>query len=141
MNTPPCESVKRLSACAGVERMAVRMSDVKIEINGRSYQIACEDGQEDHLQRLAGFLEKRLQDVISTVGQVGQDRLLVMAGLLIADELSDAFAEIDSARANPDPDTVKLLQDETEEKAEAKAAHIFELLAERESIADRIEAS
>ena len=71
------------------------MSDVKIEINGRYYQIACEDGQEDHLQRLAEFLEKRLQDVVSTVGQVGQDRLLVMAGLLIADELSDAFAEID----------------------------------------------
>ena len=118
------------------------MIDVKIEINGRSYQIACEDGQEDHLQRLTDFLEKRLQDVVSTVGQVGQDRLLVMAGLLIADELSDAFAEIDSARANPDPDTVKLLQDEAEEKAEAKAAHIFELLAERiESIADRIEAS
>ena len=118
------------------------MSDVKIEINGRSYQIACEDGLENHLQRLAEFLEKRLQDVVSTVGQVGQDRLLVMAGLLIADELSDAFAEIDSARAHPDPDTVKLLQDEAEEIAEAKAAHIFELLAERiESIADRIEAS
>ena len=118
------------------------MSDVKIEINGRSYQIACEDGQEDHLQRLAEFLEKRLQDVVSTVGQVGQDRLLVMAGLLIADELSDAFAEIDSGRANPDPDTVKLLQDKTEEKAEAKAAHIFEHLAARiDSIADRIEAS
>ncbi|MEC8199856.1 MAG: cell division protein ZapA, partial [Pseudomonadota bacterium] len=33
------------------------MSDVKIEVNGRYYQIACEDGQEDHLQRLAGFLE------------------------------------------------------------------------------------
>ena len=118
------------------------MSDVKIEINGRSYQIACEDGQEDHLQRLAEFLEKRLQDVVSTVGQVAQDRLLVMAGLLIADELSDASAEIDSARANPDPDTVKLLQDEAREKAEAKAANFFELLAERiESIADRIEAS
>ena len=118
------------------------MSDVKIEINRRSYQIACEDGQEDHLQRLAEFLKKRLQDLISTVGQVGQDRLLVMVGLLIADELSDAFVEIDSARANPDPDTVKLLQDEAEEKAAAKAAHIFELLAERiESIADRIEAS
>jgi len=114
------------------------MSDVTIEINGRAYQIACEDGQEEHLQRLAEFLEKRLQDVASTVGQVGQERLLVMAGLLIADELSDSLAEIDEARANPE--TVRHLQDEASEKAEAKAAHIFELLADRiETIAETIE--
>ena len=116
------------------------MSDVTIEINGRAYQIACEDGQEDHLQRLAEFLEKRLQDVASTVGEVGQERLLVMAGLLIADELSDLLAEIDEARANPSPETVRHLQDEASEKAEAKAVHIFELLAERlETIAETIE--
>jgi len=115
------------------------MSDVTIEINGRAYQIACEDGQEEHLQRLAEFLEKRLQDVASTVGQVGQERLLVMAGLLIADELSDSLAEIDEARANPNPETVRHLQDEASEKAEAKAAHIFELLADRiETIAGAI---
>lgn len=116
------------------------MSEVTIEINGRAYQIACEDGQEDHLQRLAAFLDKRMQDVISTVGQAGQDRLLVMAGLLIADELSDTLAEIDEARANPDAETVKQLQDDASQKAEAKAAHIFEMLAQRiETIAERIE--
>ena len=118
------------------------MSDMKIEINGRSYQVACEDGQEDRLRLLAASLQKRLQDVVSTVGQVGQERLLVMAGLLIADELSDALGEIASARDSSDPNSAKLLQDEAEAKAIAKTAHIFELLAERiETIADRIEAS
>jgi cell division protein ZapA len=118
------------------------MSDVTIEINGRAYQIACEDGQEDHLERLAEFLEKRLQDVASTVGQVGQERLLVMVGLLVADDLSDSLAEIDEARANPNPnpETARRLQDEASEKAEAKAAHTFELLADRiETIAETIE--
>lgn len=116
------------------------MSEVTIQLNGRAYQIACEDGQEEHLERLAGFLDKRIEDVVSTVGQVGQERLLVMAGLLIADELSDSFAEIDHARANPDPETVKQLQSEAAEKADAKAAHIFEMLADRiETIAERIE--
>jgi cell division protein ZapA len=110
------------------------MSEVSIRINGKGYQIACEDGQEEHLLRLAEFLDQRVQDVISTVGQVGPERLLVMASLLIADELSDSFADIEKARANPDPDTVKQLQ------AEAKAAHIFEMLADRiETIAERIE--
>jgi cell division protein ZapA len=116
------------------------MSDVAIKINGRAYQIACEDGQEDHLKTLAEFLEKRLQDVASTVGQVGQERLLVMVGLLIADELSDSLAEIDEARANPDLEAARRLQDEASEKAEAKAAHTFELLANRiETIAETIE--
>jgi cell division protein ZapA len=114
------------------------MSDVTIEINGRAYQIACEDGQEDHLQRLAESLEKRLQHVASTVGQVGQERLLVMVGLLIADELSDSLAEIDETRT--DPETARRLQDEVSEKAEAKAADIFELLADQiETIAETIE--
>ena len=118
------------------------MSDVKIEINGRSYQVACEDGQEDRLRLLAALLQKRFQDVVSTVGQVGQERLLVMTSLLIADELSDALAENDSVSANPDPNAAKQLQDEAEAKAIAKTAHIFELLAERiETIAERIEAS
>ena len=113
------------------------MSEVTIRINGKGYQIACEDGQEEHLLRLAEFLDQRVQDVISTVGQVGPERL---ASLLIADELSDSFADIEEARANPDPDTVKQLQAEATEKAEAKAAHIFEMLADRiETIAERIE--
>lgn len=116
------------------------MSEVTIRINGKGYQIACEDGQEEHLLRLAEFLDQRVQDVISTVGQVGPERLLVMASLLIADELSDSFADIEEARANPDPETVKQLQAEAAEKAEAKAAHIFEMLADRiETIAERIE--
>tara|TARA_B100000459_G_scaffold146799_1_gene114015 strand:+ start:1048 stop:1404 length:357 start_codon:yes stop_codon:yes gene_type:complete len=116
------------------------MSDVTIQINGRSYQIACEDDQEDHLRRLAEFLESRLQDVVSMVGQVGQDRLLVMASLLIADELSDTMAEIQDARSNPDLDTVQRLRGEVLEKADAKTAHFFELLAGRiEAIAERIE--
>jgi cell division protein ZapA len=116
------------------------MSDVTMQINGRAYQIACEDGQEEHLKRLAALLEKRLQDVASTVGQVGQERLLVMVGLLIADELLDSLAEIDEARTNPNPETARRLQDEASGKAEAKAAYVIELLADRiETIAETIE--
>ena len=116
------------------------MTDVTIEINQRGYQIVCEDGQEEHLTRLGEFLEKRLQDVIATVGQVSQDQLLVMAGLLIADELSDALAEIDVARKNPDTETTRRLKEEALDKAESKAAHVFELIAQRiETIAERIE--
>ena len=118
------------------------MADVTIEINRRAYQIACEDDQKAHLNRLAGFLNKRMEDVVTTVGQVGQDRLLVMVGLLIADELSDAMAEIEVARANPNPEALKQLQDEARKKTAEKAAGVFELVAQRiEAIAEEIEQS
>lgn len=107
------------------------MSQVTIKINGRPYDIACEDGQEDHLRRLAEHLDRRVQEVVATVGQVGEARLLVMASLLVADELSDAYAEIDAARSDPDPETARRLQDEGAARAEARAAQVFELLADR----------
>ena len=117
------------------------MSQVTIRINGRPYDIACEDGQEDHLQRLADHLEKRVQEVVATVGQIGEARVLIMASLLIADELSDAYAQIDTARADPDAETAKRLQAEGAAKAEARAAQVFELLADRlDKLASGIEA-
>lgn len=118
------------------------MSQVTIRINGRPYEIACEDGQEDHLQRLSEYLDRRVQEVVATVGQVGDSRLLIMASLLISDELSDALSEVEAARANPDSETTKRLQDEAAARSEAKAAQAFELLADRiDAIASRIEAS
>ena len=68
------------------------MSQIDVTVNGRSYSIACDDGQEDHLRDLAAYVDKRVQELVATLGQVGDLKLLVMASLLIADELSEAFA-------------------------------------------------
>ncbi len=69
------------------------MAQVAVNINNRSYRIACDDGQEEHLQRLAQFVDKKVGELVAAVGQIGDTRLLVMASLLVADELSDAWAE------------------------------------------------
>src|SRR3546814_11102105 len=69
------------------------MSQLSITINGRNYSIACEDGQEEHLTKLAGYLDMRVGELVGAVGQVGAARLLRMAALLVADELSDVYAE------------------------------------------------
>lgn len=66
------------------------MAKVSLTINGRSYEIACDDGQEDHLRTLGGELDRRVGELARQIGQVGDSRLLVMAGLLVADELSQA---------------------------------------------------
>lgn len=66
------------------------MAQVTIRINGRPYDINCEDGQESHVQRLASVLAGKVAELVKQVGQAGDARLLVMAGLLVADELADA---------------------------------------------------
>jgi cell division protein ZapA len=65
------------------------MAQVEIIINGQSYRIACEDGQEQRLGELARMVDAHVGDLVDQVGQVGHTRLLVMASLLVADELAD----------------------------------------------------
>lgn len=74
------------------------MGQVTVNINGRDYNIACDDGQETHLTKLSEFVDKRVKELISAVGQVGDARLLVMASLLLADELSEVYTELDGAQ-------------------------------------------
>jgi cell division protein ZapA len=71
------------------------MAQVTVTINSRKYQIACDDGQEAHLSRLGTYIDKRISELVAAVGQVGDARLLVMASLLLADELSDAYAALE----------------------------------------------
>lgn len=65
------------------------MSKVALTINGRSYQVGCDDGQEERLIRLAEMVDARVRDLVASLGQIGDSRLLVMAALLLADELDE----------------------------------------------------
>jgi cell division protein ZapA len=85
------------------------MSQVTVTINGRQFRMACEDGQESHLLRLAQDLDQRIDKLRATFGEIGDTKLTVMAALTVADELADAngrlrrleveVAELHSARA------------------------------------------
>ncbi|MFQ5984812.1 MAG: cell division protein ZapA [Alphaproteobacteria bacterium] len=75
------------------------MAEVTVTINGRGYRIVCDDGQEEHVERLAARVDKRVGDLVASVGQVGDGRLLVMASLLIADEVSDLGAELERVKS------------------------------------------
>ena len=72
------------------------MGEVNLVINGRSYDIACDDGQEERLRVLGGYIDSRVSELIDQMGQIGELRLLVMASLLIADELQEALAQLDA---------------------------------------------
>ena len=70
------------------------MSHVNVTINGRQYRMACEEGQESRLLRLAENLETRVFSLRGKFGEIGDQRLTVMAALTVADELVDAGARI-----------------------------------------------
>jgi cell division protein ZapA len=65
-------------------------SQVTVTINGRQFRMACENGQESHLLRLAQDLDQRIERLRATFGEIGDTRLTVMAALTVADELADA---------------------------------------------------
>lgn len=66
------------------------MAKADIRIRGRSYSIACTPGQEMRVQRLGELLDIRLSSISSAVGDIGDDRLLLIAALSLLDELDAA---------------------------------------------------
>jgi cell division protein ZapA len=65
------------------------MAHVSVSINGRQYRMACDDGQEHHLARLAHDLDQRITNLRGTFGEIGDMRLTIMAALILIDELSE----------------------------------------------------
>ncbi|MGO1118419.1 cell division protein ZapA [Rhodovibrionaceae bacterium A322] len=88
------------------------MAQVTLKINGRSYVIACDDGQEAHLTQVAEYLDRRVTELAAGVGQIGEARLLVMASLLVVDELLDKTQQLTEAR---DQEAVALEQESQNE--------------------------
>ena len=74
------------------------MAEVSITVNDRVYQIACDDGEEDHIAYLAQYINHHVDNLVERVGQVGEARLLLMAALVLADELSDVYTELDESK-------------------------------------------
>jgi cell division protein ZapA len=65
------------------------MAQVVVEIAGRSYSLACKDGGEGHLRLLAADLGAKAERLVDQLGPMNEPRLLLMAALLLADELHD----------------------------------------------------
>jgi cell division protein ZapA len=70
------------------------MATVNVTINARQYRMACEDGQEQHLLRLAEDLDQRIAKLHESFGEIGDTRLTVMAALTLSDELSESAKRI-----------------------------------------------
>jgi cell division protein ZapA len=110
------------------------MAHVSVTINGRQYRMACEDGQENHLIWLSGDLDRRIGQLRTQFGEIGDMRLTMMAALTVADELVEA-----GKRLRRLEEELAGLQDArvvTTERAQATQAAIAAAL---NSAAERIE--
>jgi len=63
-------------------------------VNGRAYTIACDEGEEEHLRELAAYVDGKVRELLGSVGQVGDTRLMLMAAILITDEYMHAMDKL-----------------------------------------------
>ncbi|MHA6690790.1 cell division protein ZapA [Devosia sp. A449] len=70
------------------------MPEVNVEINGRKYRMACEEGQQQRLIGLADRFNTQVEQLKGAVGEIGDNRLTVMAGIAVVDELAAAERKI-----------------------------------------------
>ncbi len=110
------------------------MTQVNVTINTRQYRMACEDGQEQHLLKLAEDLDQRIAQLRQSFGEIGDNRLTVMAALTIADELAEAGKRIRRLE-----EELSALQDARMIAADRAEATQAALIAAFNSAAARIE--
>jgi cell division protein ZapA len=70
------------------------MAQVNVTINNRQYRMGCEDGQEEHVTQLANDIDTRIEQLREAHGEIGDQRLTVMAALTVADELTESMRRI-----------------------------------------------
>jgi cell division protein ZapA len=75
------------------------MAQISIEVNGHPYVVGCEEGQEARLAELAKVVDAHVRGVMRDVGPLGETRLILMGALVMADELAELRAELESARS------------------------------------------
>ncbi len=110
------------------------MAQVTVTIEGRSYRMACGDGDESRLERLAAMFDGRIEELRGAFGEIGDMRLHVMAALTVADELDETQQRLQALEG----ELVHLRQrlDAGDQRAKAGEVYVAETLTRT---AERIE--
>jgi cell division protein ZapA len=105
------------------------MSQVSVTIDGRKYRLACNEGEEERLESLAGLIDEKIGEMRKTFGEIGDQRLVIMAALTIADNLTEARDEAAAQRKR---------SDDAEQRVNAIATSLYALGSRLESVAGRL---
>ncbi|WP_417766846.1 cell division protein ZapA [Stappia sp.] len=102
------------------------MAQIIVTINGRSFRMACDDGEEERLTALARRFDSAIDSLRGSFGEIGDLRLTVMAGIMVTDELAERERRLAA------------LQDEVESLREARRAALDRNARGDAAIADKI---
>jgi cell division protein ZapA len=103
------------------------MANIDIEVAGRRYNVACRDGEEQHLHSVAAMVDQRARDAADALGSLTETRQLLFAALLMADDIKEIRAGAGIVEPPPPP-------------PDPAVAQALERLAQRmESLADSLE--
>jgi cell division protein ZapA len=111
------------------------MGQVNVTISGKTFRMACDDGEEEHLESLGRQLGETIELLRTQFGEIGDQRLTVMAAITLADRYSEAerrLAQLESEVAGLDEARAAV-----SERAEARELGVAEAM---ETLADRLEA-
>lgn len=108
------------------------MGQVSVSINNHRYTLACRDGEEDRLLALARLLDNKVRTLTARLGQVGENKLILMAALIIADEFEETRNELQGIREGKIP--------VNESETAAKLSSLLDSLADSvDGLADELE--
>jgi cell division protein ZapA len=110
------------------------MGQVSVTLNGRTYRLECGEGEEAHLISLAEYLSTHVETMRRKFGQVGDDRLILMASLLVTDELWEVRRQVEEMKTA----LAEARRDKSAADESAKHVHA-DLAAKIGAAADRLE--
>lgn len=115
------------------------MSALRLLIGGREYDIACDDGQESHLKNIARALDSRVRALSETLGRPSEGQLLMLAALMLTDELQDARREVEQLRHDIQHSSQSFERNKQIELENAIALTIHNIADRIETIAGELE--
>ncbi len=113
------------------------MAQLSVNIGGRAYRLACNPGEEPHLETLAGVVDSKIKEMRAAFGEIGDQRLVVMAALTIADEVSEAhrLAELQASQAAEALAAEQAARRSAETRAEGLSRAILDMSLRVETLA------
>lgn len=119
------------------------MANVTVMVNDRAFTLACEAGQEERISKLAEYLDGKTKELADQIGKAADTQLLLMAGLVIADELAEKIDELEETQLLLEgAQTSKATDAGAVEESEDRLISVLSAAADRlESMSRRLEAA
>ena len=119
------------------------MANVNIKFNGKEYLLSCEDGQEEHLEELALYLNEKFSNLKNSLGNIGESKLLLITSISVLDEYYETKKKIDIQKKeiNKITEKFKELKSLVYNYRDLKEIEISELSKNQDNLKNEIEAN